>query len=161
MIDGPMHACDLVAWLWLRRCDETDTVPVVDMTPHAGREPPTNSATVAYEVQSWLRFLMLGELIAPVGRTDEHPYNVPTGEVILGEGLINPEEPDAKGAMRQPLRWTWRLRLKPEEMRTLWLDGTIHIEQAPFELRRADRLRWHNRYRRSQRLLPTAAEIST
>ena len=54
-----------------------------------------------------------------------------------------------------------RLRLKPEEMRTLWLDGTIHIEQAPFELRRADRLRWHNRYRRSQRLLPTAAEIST
>ena len=157
-----LHGSDLAAWVWFRRCDEENIEPEAHMQPHANSKAYTDSATVAAAVQTWLKAMALGDFIRPVAIDDSHPYIFPTGggPVVLPDPSPDDEAPDDTPALREPLRWTWRIRMPREEAKTLWLDGTLHVQLSPWEERRADRERWHARYRRSHRLLPSAAVMN-
>ena len=157
-----LHGSDLAAWVWFRRCDEAGIEPEVNTQPHPSSKTYTDSATVAAAVQTWLKAMALGDFIRPVAIDDSHPYIFPTGggPVVLPDPSPDDETPDDTPALREPLRWTWRIRMPREEARTLWLDGTLHVQLSPWEERRADRERWHARYRRSHRLLPSAAVMN-
>lgn len=157
-----LHGSDLAAWVWFRRCDEMGVESEVNTQPHPNSKTYTDSATVAAAVQTWLKAMALGDFIRPVAIDDSHPYIFPTGggPVVLPDPSPDDEAPDDTPALREPLRWTWRIRMPREDARTLWLDGTLHVQLAPWEERRADRERWHARYRRSHRLLPSAAVMN-
>ena len=158
-----LHGSDLAAWVWFRRCDE-ENIEAAEIIHHpdSNSKVYTSSAAVGLDVASWLRAMALGDFIRPVAIDDSHPYIFPTGggPVVLPDPSPDDETPDDTPALREPLRWTWRIRMPREEARTLWLDGTLHVQLAPWEERRADRERWHARYRRSHRLLPSAAVMN-
>ena len=158
-----LHGSDLAAWVWFRRCDEENIEGAeIIHHPDSNSKVYTSSAAVGLDVASWLRAMALGDFIRPVAIDDSHPYIFPTGggPVVLPDPSPDDEVPDDTPALREPLRWTWRIRMPREEARTLWLDGTLHVQLAPWEERRADRERWHARYRRSHRLLPSAAVMN-
>jgi hypothetical protein len=166
LTERPMHGSDLAAWVWFRRCDEENVEPEIDLHPSYNSKEYTHSACVGLDVASWLRAMAQGDFIRPIAIDDSHPYIFPTGEgpIVIREQSPDDTTPDDRpsdAALKEPLRWTWRIRMPREEAKQLWLDGTLHVQLSPWEERRADRERWHARYRRSRRLLPSAATITT
>ena len=142
------HAADLVAWVWLRRCDAVDETPTIAEDSRYNREKATTSVRASLDVLSWVRILYQAKMIEPKGLCDDnHPY-------IFPSGLTAGDESDPATNV---LRWRWQLKMPAKEAIALWLDGTLHIQQATWEERRATRTRLHNRWRRQQRMFPTPA----
>lgn len=142
------HAADLVAWVWLRRCDAVDETPTISEDSRYNREKATTSVRASLDVLSWVRILYQAKMIEPKGLCDDnHPY-------IFPSGLVAGDESDPATNV---LRWRWQLKMPAKEAIALWLDGTLHIQQATWEERRATRTRLHNRWRRQQRMFPTPA----
>lgn len=142
------HAADLVAWVWLRRCDAVDETPTIAEDSRYNREKATTSVRASLDVLSWVRILYQAKMIEPKGLCDDnHPY-------IFPSGLVAGDESDPATNV---LRWRWQLKMPAKEAIALWLDGTLHIQQATWEERRATRTRLHNRWRRQQRMFPTPA----
>ena len=142
------HAADLVAWVWLRRCDAVDETPTIAEDSRYNREKATTSVRASLDVLSWVRILYQAKMIEPKGLCDDnHPY-------IFPSGLTAGDESDPATNV---LRWRWQLKMPAKEAIALWLDGTLHIQQATWEERRTTRLRHHNRWRRQQRMFPTPA----
>ncbi len=142
------HAADLVAWVWLRRCDAVDETPTIAEDSRYNREKATTSVRASLDVLSWVRILYQAKMIEPKGLCDDnHPYIFPSG---LSAG-------DESDPATNVLRWRWQLKMPAKEAIALWLDGTLHIQQATWEERRATRTRLHNRWRRQQRMFPTPA----
>lgn len=142
------HAADLVAWVWLRRCDAVDETPTIAEDSRYNREKATTSVRASLDVLSWVRILYQAKTIEPKGLCDDnHPY-------IFPSGLVAGDESDPATNV---LRWRWQLKMPAKEAIALWLDGTLHIQQATWEERRATRTRLHNRWRRQQRMFPTPA----
>jgi hypothetical protein len=142
------HAADLVAWVWLRRCDAVDETPTIAEDSRYNRDKATTSVRASLDVLSWVRILYQAKMIEPKGLCDDnHPY-------IFPSGLVAGDESDPATNV---LRWRWQLKMPAKEAIALWLDGTLHIQQATWEERRATRTRLHNRWRRQQRMFPTPA----
>jgi len=142
------HAADLVAWVWLRRCDAVDETPTIAEDSRYNREKATTSVRASLDVLSWVRILYQAKMIEPKGLCDDnHPYIFPSG---LSAG-------DESDPATNVLRWRWQLKMPAKEAIALWLDGTLHVQQATWEERRATRTRLHNRWRRQQRMFPTPA----
>jgi hypothetical protein len=142
------HAADLVAWVWLRRCDAVDETPTIAEDSRYNRDKATTSVRASLDVLSWVRILYQAKMIEPKGLCDDnHPY-------IFPSGLVAGDESDPATNV---LRWRWQLKLPAKEAIALWLDGTLHVQQATWEERRATRTRLHNRWRRQQRMFPTPA----
>lgn len=142
------HAADLVAWVWLRRCDAVDEAPTIAEDSRYNREKATTSVRASLDVLSWVRILYQAKMIEPKGICDDnHPYIFPSG---LSAG-------DESDPATNVLRWRWQLKMSAKEAIALWLDGTLHVQQATWEERRATRTRLHNRWRRQQRMFPTPA----
>jgi hypothetical protein len=142
------HAADLVAWVWLRRCDAVDETPTIAEDSRYSRDKATTSVRASLDVLSWVRILYQAKMIEPKGLCDDnHPYIFPSG---LAVG-------DESDPATNVLRWRWQLKMPTKEAIALWLDGTLHIQQATWEERRATRTRLHNRWRRQQRMFPTPA----
>jgi hypothetical protein len=142
------HAADLVAWVWLRRCDAVDETPTIAEDSRYSRDKATTSVRASLDVLSWVRILYQAKMIEPKGLCDDnHPY-------IFPSGLVAGDESDPATNV---LRWRWQLKMPAKEAIALWLDGTLHIQQATWEERRATRTRLHNRWRRQQRMFPTPA----
>lgn len=141
------HAADLVAWVWLRRCDAEDIDAVaIERPSNADCKKPTTSACASLDVLSWVRILYQAKMIEPKGLCDDnHPY-------LFQPGLPLGDENDPATNV---LRWHWQLKMPAAEAMQLWLDGTLHVQMATWEERRATRLRHHNRWRRQQRMLPS------
>ena len=141
------HAADLVAWVWLRRCDAEDIDAVaIERPSNADCKKPTTSACASLDVLSWVRIFYQAKMIEPKGLCDDnHPY-------IFPSGLVAGDESDPATNV---LRWHWQLKMPAAEAMQLWLDGTLHVQMATWEERRATRLRHHNRWRRQQRMLPS------
>ncbi len=140
------HAADLVAWVWLRRCDAVDETPTIAEDSRYNREKATTSVRASLDVLSWVRILYQAKMIEPKGLCDDnHPY-------LFQPGLPLGDENDPATNV---LRWHWQLKMPAAEAMQLWLDGTLHVQMATWEERRATRLRHHNRRRRPQRLLPS------
>ncbi len=141
------HAAALVAWVWLRRCDAEDIDAVaIERPSNADCKKPTTSACASLDVLSWVRILYQAKMIEPKGLCDDnHPYLFQTG-LPLG---------DENDPATNVLRWRWQLKMPAAEAMQLWLDGTLHVQMATWEERRATRLRHHNRWRRQQRMLPS------
>ena len=142
------HAADLVAWVWLRRCDAVDETPTIAEDSRYNREKATTSVRASLDVLSWVRILYQAKMIEPKGLCDDnHPY-------IFPSGLVAGDESDPATNV---LRWRWQRKMPAKEAIALWLDGTLHVQQATWEERRATRTRLHNRWRRQQRMFPTPA----
>ena len=142
------HAADLVAWVWLRRCDAVDETPTIAEDSRYNREKATTSVRASLDVLSWVRILYQAKMIEPKGLCDDnHPYIFPSG---LSAG-------DESDPATNVLRWRWQLKMPAKEAIALWFDGTLHVQQATWEERRATRTRLHNRWRRQQRMFPTPA----
>ena len=142
------HAADLVAWVWLRRCDAVDETPTIAEDSRYNREKATTSVRASLDALSWVRILYQAKMIEPKGLCDDnHPY-------IFPSGLVAGDESDPATNV---LRWHWQLKMPAKEAIALWLDGTLHVQQATWEERRATRTRLHNRWRRQQRMFPTPA----
>ncbi len=140
------HAADLVAWVWLRRCDVVDETPTIAEDSRYNREKATTSVRASLDVLSWVRILYRAKMIEPKGLCDDnHPY-------LFQPGLPLGDENDPATNV---LRWHWQLKMPAAEAMQLWLDGTLHVQMATWEERRATRLRHHNRWRRQQRMLPS------
>ena len=145
------HAADLVAWVWLRRCDAVDETPTIAEDSRYNREKATTSVRASLDVLSWVRILYQAKMIEPKGLCDDnHPYIFPSG---LSAG-------DESDPATNVLRWRWQLKMPAKEVIALWLDGTLHVQQATWEERRATRTRLHNRWRRQQRMFPTPAVMT-
>ena len=142
------HAADLVTWVWLRRCDAADETPTIAEDSRYNREKATTSVRASLDVLSWVRILYQAKMIEPKGLCDDnHPYIFPSG---LSAG-------DESDPATNVLRWRWQLKMPAKEAIALWFDGTLHVQQATWEERRATRTRLHNRWRRQQRMFPTPA----
>ena len=142
------HAADLVAWVWLRRCDAVDETPTIAEDSRYNREKATTSVRASLDALSWVRILYQAKMIEPKGLCDDnHPYIFPSG---LAAG-------DESDPATNVLRWRWQRKMPAKEAIALWLDGTLHVQQATWEERRATRTRLNNRWRRQQRMFPTPA----